>query len=383
MTGLSLFSGIGGLDLAFEWAGGTVAAMCEIDPFCRKVLRKHWPDVPLFGDVKEMKGADVGTIDVVYGGFPCQPFSVAGDRKGRDDDRFLWPEFSRLVREIGPRWVVAENVPGILTLAADDVCQDLERLGYEVGIWNFEALAVGAPHRRARIFFVAHAGRGMRPRGSVPGEGCGISEIGAPTGIERPSAPSLSDPALLRWEKIKRSEQKRVLQNMGDSEGRGRNHRSDRPDLGAPLGEDDAPRCTGASFPDPAGSGRDGRSHTQPGEYSGHFAAGGFCGNIADPNRQRREVQRNGIPAEEELGGAERRGRRESESGVGRGFDGVPPWLDGDWENGIPRVARGVPDRVARLKALGNAVVPQQAYPIFRAIAEIEEARRTGIPGAR
>ena len=107
MTGLSLFSGIGGLDLAFEWAGGTVTAMCEIDPFCRKVLRKHWPDVPLFGDVKEVKCADVGTVDVVYGGFPCQPFSLAGDRKGRDDTRYLWPEFSRLVGEIGPRWIVA------------------------------------------------------------------------------------------------------------------------------------------------------------------------------------------------------------------------------------------------------------------------------------
>ena len=284
MIGLSLFSGVGGLDLAFEWAGGTVAAMCEIDPFCRKVLRKHWLEVPLFGDVREVKGADVGTVDIVYGGFPCQPFSLAGDRKGRDDDRFLWPEFSRLVGELGPRWVVAENVPGILTLAADDVCQDLEHLGYSVGVWNFEALAVGAPHRRARVFFVAH---------------------------------------------------------MGDSEGRGRNHRGDCPNLGAPLGEDDASRGTGASLP--------------------------------NTDHQRCEVQRNGVPAEQKLGGAERRGGRELESGVGRGFDGIPPWLDGDWERGVPRVARGVPDRVARLKALGNAVVPQQAYPIFRAVAEIEK----------
>lgn len=258
--------------------------MCEIDPFCQKVLRKHWPDVPLFGDVREVKGTHVGAVDVVYGGFPCQPFSLAGDRKGRDDDRFLWPEFSRLVGELGPRWVVAENVPGILTLAADDVCQDLERLGYEVGIWNFEALSVGAPHRRARVFFVAH---------------------------------------------------------MGDTEGRGRDHRSDRTNLGPPLGEDDASRGTGASLP--------------------------------NTDRQRREVQRNGVPAEQKLGGAKRRGGRELESGVGRGFDGIPPWLDGDWESGIPRVARGVPDRVARLKALGNAVVPQQAYPIFRAVAEIEK----------
>ena len=314
MIGLSLFSGVGGLDLAFEWAGGTVAAMCEIDPFCRKVLRKHWPNVPLFGDVKGVRGADVGTVDVVYGGFPCQPFSVAGYRKGRDDSRFLWPEFSRLVREIGPRWVVAENVPGILSIAADDVCQDLERLGYNVGVWNFEALAVGAPHRRARVFFVAH---------------------------------------------------------MGDTKGRGRDHLSDRTNLRPPFGENDASRGTGAPLPHPHGM-----RESQPKGSLQNFA--GRFGDIrtetaSDPDRQRREVQRNGVPAEQELDGAERRGGGQSEPGVGGGFDGFSLWLDGDWERGIPRVARGVPDRVARLKALGNAVVPQQAYPIFRAIAEIEK----------
>ena len=156
LRGLSLFSGIGGLDLAFEWAGGVVSAMCEIEPYCRKVLRKHWPDVPLFEDIREMKGSDVGAVDVVYGGFPCQPFSVAGNKRGKDDSRYLWPEFSRLVGEIKPRWIVAENVPGILHIAADDVCRDLEHQGYNIGIWDFEAAVVGAKHRRERIFFVAH-----------------------------------------------------------------------------------------------------------------------------------------------------------------------------------------------------------------------------------
>ena len=146
--GLSLFSGIGGIDLAFEWAGGQIAAMCEIQPYCQKILRKHWPHVPLFEDIKNLRGTDVGAIDVIYGGFPCQPFSVAGVQRGKDDSRYLWPEFSRLVGEIKPRWVVAENVPGILRIAADDVCGDLERQGYAVGIWNYEAAAVGAKHNR-------------------------------------------------------------------------------------------------------------------------------------------------------------------------------------------------------------------------------------------
>ena len=146
--GLSLFSGIGGIDLAFEWAGGQVVAMCEIQPYCQKILRKHWPHVPLFEDIKNLRGTDVGAVDVIYGGFPCQPFSVAGVQRGKDDSRYLWPEFSRLVGEIKPRWVVAENVPGILRIAADDVCGDLERQGYAVGIWNYEAAAVGAKHNR-------------------------------------------------------------------------------------------------------------------------------------------------------------------------------------------------------------------------------------------
>ena len=164
MNGLSLFSGIGGLDLAFQWAGGNIIAMCEINSFCQKVLRKHWHYVPIFNDIKELNASHVGAIDIIYGGFPCQPFSVAGNKKGKDDDRYLWPEFSRLVAEIKPCWVVAENVPGILHIAADTVCSDLERQGYSVGIWDFEAASVGAKHRRERIFFVAHSRCSLRQR---------------------------------------------------------------------------------------------------------------------------------------------------------------------------------------------------------------------------
>ncbi len=156
MRALSLFSGIGGDTLAAKIAGIDTVAFCEKDIFCQKVLARHWPDVPIFTDVYELRGDQFEGIDIMYGGFPCQPFSVAGKQKGKDDARHLWPEVARLVGEIKPRWCFFENVPGILNIAADDVCADLERLGYEVGVWNFEAAAVGANHRRARIAFIAH-----------------------------------------------------------------------------------------------------------------------------------------------------------------------------------------------------------------------------------
>jgi len=168
MTGLSLFSGIGGMDLAAEAAGIKTAAFCEIDLFCQKILRNRWPGVPIFGDIHQITGEMIfhegktKTIDVIFGAIPCQSFSLAGQRKGKEDDRYLWPEFSRLVGEIKPAWVVVENVSGILRLAADDICTDLERQGYAVGIFCHEAAAVGAPHRRMRVFFIGESKRRAR-----------------------------------------------------------------------------------------------------------------------------------------------------------------------------------------------------------------------------
>jgi DNA (cytosine-5)-methyltransferase 1 len=161
LNALSLFSGIGGMDKAAEDAGIKTVAFCEKEPFCQAVLRERWPGVPIFEDIKELRGDMIGTpIDVIHGGPPCQPVSVAGRRRGKDDERYLWGEVFRVVAEIMPRFCVFENVPGILNIAADDICKNLERLGYSVGICCFEAAAVGAPHRRARVFFVAHSESG-------------------------------------------------------------------------------------------------------------------------------------------------------------------------------------------------------------------------------
>ena len=300
MRGLSLFSGIGGLDLAFEWAGGEVAGMCEIEPYCRKILQKHWPEVPLFSDVRELRGEDVGAVDIIYGGFPCQPFSVAGKQKGRDDCRYLWPEFSRLVGEIRPRWVVGENVPGILHIAADDVCADLEHKGYSVGIFDFEAAVVGASHRRERFFFVAHANSGRLQKREEPGILRTPAVGWITTQVERPGGASLPNSDNIRRndrgvEKHSIHGEKSTLDDIETS------------------------------------------SQTSPNTYS-----------------EQCKEQRLKVTAQQKLGG------------IGRGCGWEP-------EPGVGRVAHGIPHRVDRLRALGNAVVPQQAYPIFRAIMEQED----------
>jgi len=153
----SLFSGIGGLDLGLERAGlGPVAWQAERDPFCRRVLAAHWPGVPCFNDVREVRHGRAEAVEIICGGFPCQPFSVAGNRLGTDDDRYLWPEFRRVVAALVPAWVVVENVPGLRTRGLCVVLDDLAALGFDAEWFDLRASDVGAPHRRERLFVVAH-----------------------------------------------------------------------------------------------------------------------------------------------------------------------------------------------------------------------------------
>lgn len=161
MTHASLFSGIGGFDLAAEWLGWDNVFNCEIDEFCTKVLNYHFPNATHYGDITSTDFTiHRGEIDVLTGGFPCQPFSLAGARRGTEDDRFLWPQMYRAICEISPRWVVAENVRGILTqqegVVFERVLSDLENAGYECQAFLIPACSVGAPHRRERVWFVAH-----------------------------------------------------------------------------------------------------------------------------------------------------------------------------------------------------------------------------------
>ena len=152
----SLFSGIGGIDLGLQRAGMEIAFQVEIDPYCQQVLAKHWPDVPRYGDIKTLRGDELEPVDLLAGGPPCQPFSVAGKRGGTADDRHLWPEMLRLVQSCRPAWVLVENVAGLVGMVLDHILADLEGESYQTQTFVIPACGVGAPHRRYRTWVVAH-----------------------------------------------------------------------------------------------------------------------------------------------------------------------------------------------------------------------------------
>lgn len=216
MNVLSLFTGIGGLDLGLERAGMTMVAQVESDPWCRSILAHHWPEVPRHDDVRTTLDwwhrptrtdhpRPRPAVDVVAGGFPCQPASTAGLGLGPDDPRWLWPAMAAVVADLRPAWVVAENVPGLHRRGLGVVHADLERLGYAVRSGLVTACALGAPHPRARLFVLAHPhgfGCDRRPRHERPARGDQLAHRlgwaaepvlarmahGVPTGLDRPHA---------------------------------------------------------------------------------------------------------------------------------------------------------------------------------------------------
>ena len=160
---LDLFSGLGGFSLGLEATGGfETVAFCDIEKFSRKVLKKHWPNVKQYKDIKELtyeqiKKDTLAPIDIITGGYPCQPFSIAGSQRGEKDTRHLWPDMFRIVKECKPTWVIGENVSGHIKLGLDTVLQDLESEGYSVRAFSISASSIGANHQRERVWIIAHS----------------------------------------------------------------------------------------------------------------------------------------------------------------------------------------------------------------------------------
>ena len=322
----SVFAGIGGLDLGLERAGMVCEWQIENDAYASAVLAKHWPDVKRYGDVYKVNGSDIAPVDLICGGVPCQPWSVAGKRKGNDDERDLWPEFWRLCLQVRPRYVLVEEVPGFAVPGGlGRTLSDLARAGYSAEWFHLSAADVGAPHLRKRLWIVAYSARHVEGRQEQRAErertrACCQSEPLANANGERLAERCERDgeqeqPGL---EAPRRSNARGCGQDVADSDDAGLEGR-----LGAELRE-----CADERAPGSGGSPM--------------ANAWSICGEGWSPDA------------------------READGGRSLGQPTGPSrWLP---EPDVGRVAHGVPSRVDRLRCLGNAVVPQVAEAIGRMI---------------
>ena len=343
-----------------------MVAFVEQDEYCQKVLKKHWADVPIINDIRDYRHGEGSVItdtteqglegptgkgvqgniprpakrgngpeqertkpekpvygrravDLLTGGFPCQPFSVAGKRKGKSDDRYLWPEMLRVIQEAKPRWIIGENVTGIINMGLETTVLDLEGEGYEVELLVLSACGIGSWHKRDRVWIVAHSECGRRNSRSDNAEECENIKVGS----------------------SKEDRQFREVEGFRVNKG------------GPDVSDTDTERLQGAKFHETY----HGKTETQ------------------HPTPKCLEEKGDCRPVKPKLGDM---------------ADGLSAQLGGlgvmwDSEPDIPRVAIGIKDRVKKLKALGNAIVPQCVMPIMWAIREIDgyEENRRGDKGRK
>jgi len=345
---LDLCSGIGGFALGIAGAGRDVStvAFCEIEPYCQAVLRKHWPDVPIYDDIKTFPAEEFQDIDILTAGYPCQPFSLAGKRGGTADDRHLWPEVYRIVAAVRPTWCIFENVPGHITMGLDEVLSDLEDEGYSAGTVVLGAVAVDAPHRRQRVWIVANAGRAHGERwpdvcaGNSEPDGQGFADGQQKVSPAQCGSADAADTARKRKEGVGKKELARnSAHNVAHSFCEGLERQSGELDV------------------------RGNQPGRQREEEGGPAAESGLRADVADA------VSRRGCRGTNRVSGGQRQPEKAVRHGRGRGRQEDGLWLP---EPPVGRVAHGIPNRVHRLKGLGNAVVPPLVTQLFTAVC-IEE----------
>jgi|DEB0MinimDraft_6_1074348.scaffolds.fasta_scaffold10424_2 DNA (cytosine-5)-methyltransferase 1 len=327
MQSLDLFSGIGGFALGFHWAGIETTAFCEIEDYPTKVLNKNWPGVPVHRDIRKLDGKEYKGIDIVTGGFPCQPHSLAGKRLASEDSRDLWGEMHRIICEAQPKWVVAENVPGLLSSESGRyfgrVLRDLAQAGYCVQWFCIPASAVGAWHKRERIWIVAN----------------------------KPD----SNPNSLRSPEQKRKQEERPKINFTGCKGE-----LDSTDIqnADSIRRDRRPK-------------EQGDYDSEDGTRNAHQLEGssGASRNVSNSNSIRsRQIQQSYRRAAKE----QRALHKALQHSIN---EGIRKWQKGIWatELGVGRVVNGLSNRAHRIKGLGNAVVPQIPFLIGQAIKEVEQ----------
>lgn len=346
---LDLFSGIGGFAIAARWAGFETVGFCDNEPFSQSVLKKHWPRVPIHSDIREVRGELYAGVSVLTGGFPCQPFSVAGKQRGKEDDRYLWPEMLRVIQEARPTWIIGENVAGIVGMALDQVCFDLEAESYEVEPIIIPACGVDAPHRRNRVWIIARNSRAESLADSENPER-GARLLGK---AEEAIRPSRDNQLAGSGENVADSDSKRKLQPEGNLKECGRRISHSGQNVADSLGEG----LEGYARNEREGKGREKSDGSISKEsLSARKNVADSKGEQSASNDYRGEQREAGESQQVESRGGDRWGLRE-----------------GNWtiEPELGRVANGIPHRVDRLKGLGNAIVPQVAYQILKGIKEL------------
>lgn len=356
MNVLDLFSGIGGFALGLERAGFRTTAFCEIEPHCRAVLRKHWPETPIYDDVRTLTASALSRdgieVDVICGGFPCQPWSLAGQRKGRDDDRDLWPEMLRIIGDCQPRWVIGENVPGLddkRFMALDGVLSDLENAGYEARPFEIPACAVDAPHKRSRLFIVANAKHGGRG-GQQAGAGGDIAD-GRQAGRQQDAcgAGDSGAGALADSQRAGLEELRSVTGNNGSEQ---------------PTAQRNGALVNGQG--ERWGEGRAG-TEVRSRRDAASGAGGARNGAVGHANSLHTSAERK-----------QRGGQLLRASGDQESYFGECEWLVDPQgkarrvKPGIRLLANGVPARTQQIRGYGNSVVPQIITEIGRAIMVAE-----------